>query len=183
MTVSPVFIIGCPRSGTTLLARFLQPTHYGSPVETHFITKYYEKIPKYGALKKKQNFMLLMKDILSERPIMQWKLDIDIEEFWAGLKRYDYREIIDRLCMMRFTSKGKTSWGDKTPIYILDLEIIYRLFPDAKYLYIVKDGRDVALSLMQVPWGQTTCNHALNIGRNIIPISSNVYHEGERSTI
>lgn len=153
MNIQPVFILGCPRSGTTLLSELLSPTAYGSPVETHFITKYFKKLDHYGDLKQKNNFTRLIKDILSERPVMQWKLDIDIEKFYRESEVFEYPEIVNRLCMMYFGPKGKTSWGDKTPHYILDSDIIYRLFPDAKYLYIVRDGRDVALSLLKKPWG------------------------------
>jgi hypothetical protein len=55
--------------------------------------------------------------------------------------------------MARSAAKGFKSWGDKTPSYILDVAILYELFPDSKYMYIVRDGRDVALSLMAKPWG------------------------------
>ncbi len=153
MNISPVFILGCPRSGTTLLSELLSPTTYGSPVETHFIPKYFKKLDHYGNIEQKDNFTRLIKDILSERPVMQWKLDIDIEKFHSELDVCEYSEIVHKLCMMYFEHKGKTSWGDKTPHYILDSDIIYRLFPDAKYLYIVRDGRDVALSLLKKLWG------------------------------
>ena len=85
---------------------------------------------------------------------MQWKLSVDIDKFWAELKTCEYREIVNKLCMMRFESLGKSSWGDKTPQYLLDLDIIYNLFPDSKYLYLIRDGRDVAISLLRMPWGE-----------------------------
>lgn len=94
-----------------------------------------------------------MKDILSERAILQWKLDIDPESFFEELPRRDYRAIVDALCMKRFAPLGKSSWGDKTPHFILDLDRIVQIFPNSKYLYIVRDGRDVALSLLRKPWG------------------------------
>ena len=152
--IPPIFVIGCPRSGTSLLARLLEPTIYGSPVETHFITKYYKKYRKYGDLKEKSNFIRLTKAILRERPILQWRLNIDIEELWRKQKSYEYKELVGKLCSMRFKELGKQSWGDKTPQYILELDIIYTLFSDSKYLYVVRDGRDVALSLLKKPWGQ-----------------------------
>ena len=72
----PIFIIGCPRSGTSLLARFLEPTIYGAPIETHFITKYKKKLSNYGELENFENFNKLLNDILKERPVMQWKINI-----------------------------------------------------------------------------------------------------------
>ena len=55
--------------------------------------------------------------------------------------------------MLRSKENGKTNWGDKTPHYLLDLDIINSLFPYAKYIYIIRDGRDVALSLLRKRWG------------------------------
>jgi hypothetical protein len=154
MTIPPIFIIGCPRSGTSLLAKLLEPTIYGSPVETHFITKFYNKLSRYGHLKEKRNFTKLTRAILRQRPVMQWRLHVNIDRLWRHSKTYDYQELVHNLCMMRFNALGKQSWGDKTPHYILHLNIINDLFPDSKYLYIVRDGRDVALSLLKKPWGQ-----------------------------
>ena len=131
----------------------LQPTRYGAPVETQFITKYYKKLGHYGDLSQRKNAARLIHDILDERPVMQWKLNVNADQFISDRVSFDYREIINKLCMMRFGAMGKKSWGDKTPHYILDLDIIYGLFPESKYLYIVRDGRDVALSLLKESWG------------------------------
>jgi hypothetical protein len=149
----PIFILGCPRSGTTVLASLLNNTGYGRPVETHFITKYFKKLESYGDISVKRNFSCLMKDILAERPVMQWKLGIDIEEFYSELDNFSFGHIVDQICMKMAGKKGNEVWGDKTPRYILDLDIIYKLFPDSKYFYIIRDGRDVALSLLEREWG------------------------------
>lgn len=149
----PIFVLGCPRSGTTLLARLLADTIYGSPVETHFITKYYKKLDLYGDLKDKRAFRSLVRDILGERPVMQWNLTVDIDQLYESMAVYDYAEIVNRICMLRVEVNGPMSWGDKTPDYLLDVDILYTLFPDSKYIYIVRDGRDVALSLLDREWG------------------------------
>lgn len=153
MEKQPIFILGCPRSGTTLLSSLLSSTTYGAPVETHFITKYFKKLGQYGDLSEPESARGLLCDILRERPVMQWKLNLDLDQFVSELPDQDYPAIVNRLCMTRFGAMGKRSWGDKTPHYILDLDIILDLFPASKYLYIVRDGRDVALSLLKKPWG------------------------------
>ncbi len=148
-----VFILGCPRSGTTFLASLLGNTIYREPVESHYITKYYKKLSSYGDLKNKDNFTSLLTDILNERPVAQWKLNLDILDFYHSLKDHSYKEIVNQLHFIRAKRKKGEGWGDKTPHYILDLDILYELFPDSKYIYIVRDGRDVALSLLAKPWG------------------------------
>lgn len=152
--MEPVFILGAPRSGTTFLASLLKATCYGKPFETQFITKFYKRLPEYGALDEKENFNRLIEDILSERAVQQWKLKLDLDSFYRDQKGdFSYASIVNNLCMSRNGALGLSAWGDKTPHYIGNFEIIYKLFPQAKFIYIVRDGRDVALSLLKKNWG------------------------------
>ncbi|QSP93526.1 sulfotransferase [Marinobacter salinisoli] len=154
MESKQLFILGAPRSGTTFLASILADTSFGSPIETHFITKYFKKLERYGELCERSNFKKLIKDILAERPIQQWKLALDIDQFFDDLSPdYSYATIVHAL-MTRFRlADPDASWGDKTPHYLGDVEILLELFPNARFIYIVRDGRDVALSLLKKPWG------------------------------
>ncbi|TKB07406.1 sulfotransferase [Desulforhopalus sp. IMCC35007] len=153
MLQSPVFILGCPRSGTTLLAELLEFSLYGKPFETHFITKYYKLLSSYGDISQRENFRKLVHDISVERVVSQWKVDINADHIYDELDKIDYSHICDYICRLKSTKKGYVHWGDKTPTYTLDLDIIHSLFPEAKYIFIVRDGRDVALSLLERPWG------------------------------
>jgi LPS sulfotransferase NodH len=51
---------------------------------------------------------------------------------------------------------GKPRWGDKTPMYMRHLALLERLFPDAQYVHLVRDGRDAALSFLDMPEGTFT---------------------------
>ena len=51
---------------------------------------------------------------------------------------------------------GKPRWGDKTPMYMRHLPLLERLFPDAQYVHLVRDGRDAALSFLEMPEGTFT---------------------------
>mgnify|MGYP000011429180 CR=1 FL=1 len=149
-----LFIIGSPRSGTTFLASLLKPTRYGAPFETQFILKYLEKLPSYGDIHEPAVFNRLISDICKERAIAQWQVDIDPAALMQELpENFNYRQVVDLLCKKLMAKKGKSEWGDKTPHYILKLPKLVNLFPNAKYLYIVRDGRDVALSLLKKDWG------------------------------
>jgi hypothetical protein len=132
----------------------MSPTKFGAPVETHFITKFYKKLNSYGDINQYQNFKKLVEHILKERPVQQWKLNYDIRKMYDELKdNMSYANLCSNIILKRFNRMGKDSWGDKTPMYIDDLDIIVSLFPKAKYIYIVRDGRDVALSLLAKDWG------------------------------
>jgi hypothetical protein len=51
---------------------------------------------------------------------------------------------------------GKPRWGDKTPMYMAHLGLLEKLFPEALYVHLVRDGRDAALSYLAVPRGIMT---------------------------
>ena len=51
---------------------------------------------------------------------------------------------------------GKTRWGDKTPLYMQYLPLLERLFPTAVFVHLIRDGRDAALSFLDVPRGIMT---------------------------
>jgi hypothetical protein len=148
-----MFVLGCPRSGTTLLSSLLKDTDYGAPVESHFIIKYFEKLSFYGDLDDKANFSRLLQDISNERAVRQWGVDIHPDELYEEITDRSYKNVVDKIFAIRSQKVGHKFWGDKTPSYILEFDKIYYLFPNAKYIYIVRDGRDVALSLLQKKWG------------------------------
>ena len=50
----------------------------------------------------------------------------------------------------------KPRWGDKTPMYMRHLPLLDRLFPDAQYVHLIRDGRDAALSFLRMPEGTYT---------------------------
>ncbi len=52
--------------------------------------------------------------------------------------------------------QGKSRWGDKTPLYMQYLGLLERLFPDALFLHLIRDGRDAAVSFREMPAGVVT---------------------------
>jgi hypothetical protein len=182
----PIFILGAPRSGTTFLASLLKKTDYGPPFETQFITKYYKKLDHYGDINIYENFENLLTDILGERAVQQWQLDINYKDFFRELgSQITYSQLVNKLCLKASKKKEFICWGDKTPDYLIDIEILYKLFPNSKYIYIVRDGRDVALSLFEKDWGPNNVYYsakywvALNQNHNCIEelkASNNLYY-------
>jgi hypothetical protein len=172
-----IFILGAPRSGTTFLASLLSDTIYSAPFESHFITKYFKKIESYGDLDIKKNFEKLVADILNERPVKQYVSEISTDEFyqWLGDNR-SYANIVNYICSRMLDGNGghRSSWGDKTPHYLLDLDIVYHLFPNAKYIYIVRDGRDVALSLLKKDWGPSNIYSCAKLWSNYNSVHSSI---------
>ena len=158
---SPLFLLGCPRSGTTMLSELLASTKWGSPVETHFITRYYDEAIRID-LSDRNAFRSLVGKILKMRAVMQWNLKVDIDAIYNSLPTKDYSSLVNAICMIRARNEGLANWGDKTPNYSLRIDVIHELFPTAKILFIVRDGRDVAASLLNREWGPNNIWSAAN---------------------
>ncbi len=155
-TAGPLFIIGSPRSGTTMLAGLLRHTPWGQAFETHFIVKYFRLLPRLGNLSDPRTFGRLAERILAERPIVQRKLGLTPQGLYKSLPQHDYASLVDAIGRAYGLLNGHRSWGDKTPHYITHVEVLHLLFPRSKMLYLVRDGRDVAMSLLERSWGPAT---------------------------
>ena len=58
---------------------------------------------------------------------------------------------------------GKEVWGDKTPRYVEDIPFISTLFPDSRFIHLIRDGRNVARSYAGVPFGPKTVAQAARL--------------------
>jgi hypothetical protein len=149
---SPVFLLGAQRSGTTML-RLMLNNHPGLaiPHESAFITIYFRKLKAYGDLGQKENARRLLGDVAQHPLVRRGKLITDPEAVLARPILH-YRDFVDAIFQTYAESLGKSRWGDKTPFYTADIDVIHRLFPDAKIIHLVRDGRDVVLSQKSIEW-------------------------------
>ena len=94
----------------------------------------------------------LAADLLGSWDIATWRLGLDP----ADLEHHrSFAGLVADLYGTWARREGKPRWGDKTPLYVLELDTLLKLFPSAQVINVVRDGRDVALSLMGQPWGPT----------------------------
>jgi hypothetical protein len=145
------FIVGSPRSGTTLL-RFMLDSHpeLAIPPETGFLG-FRPKFWWRGDKLREEFFQAL---IGHPRPTPAWPdFEIPEEAFREALLEINpftipegYRAFY-RLYSARF---NKSRWGDKTPLYCLELNAIRRALPEARFIHLIRDGRDAALSLRRM---------------------------------
>ncbi len=160
--LAPLFIFGCYRSGTSLL-RLILNSHpkIFVPEETVFIPYIGANLEKYGCLAQRRNLMRLLQDILQIlRKKSKWETVPDSQKILNFLTEDpDYAEVIRAviLAMAEGDISSLKYWGDKTPRYINSLQYLNFLYPNAKFINIVRDGRDVAASVKKEPfWGGRT---------------------------
>lgn len=147
----PVFIVGCPRSGTTLLYHMLLSA--GGFAVYRGETRVFDMlVPRFRNLSTRK---------ARERLLNAW---IPSPSFRiSGLDAAAFRERIMDGCrdggeflriMMESIARqqGMERWAECTPAHVLCLPEIKRQLPDARVVHIIRDGRDVALSLARLGW-------------------------------
>ncbi|BCJ63709.1 sulfotransferase family protein [Polymorphospora rubra] len=121
-STAPIFLVGCQRSGTTMLRLVLDShSRISCGPETRFLTdlerivgRDWERLARFGF------------------PQDDWLRRI--ADFFGGI-HHDYA-----------TGRGKARWADKTPLYAMSLPFVTKVFPDAQIVHVIRDGRDVVVS-------------------------------------
>ncbi|WP_240377978.1 sulfotransferase family protein [Bacillus piscicola] len=153
--IAPFFIIGSGRSGNTLLRSMLvEGEGIVIPPESYVLGNV---IRKYYALSHFKNIQwneicAITLAIFDGNPEFKW-WDVDVWKVYERCKNLDHKNrnlasILDEIYKEYATSNGLyiKKWGDKTPLNTFYLKEIYKTFPEAKFIHIIRDGRDVAVS-------------------------------------
>jgi hypothetical protein len=150
---TPFFIVGAGRSGTTLLRLILAGhSRLHIPPETWFVRSLVEELPLAEVLSKEQvdkATNLMINDY-------RWPdMEITAEQLRdrAGtLASPTLVDIIDIVYRHHLALAGKQRFGDKTPVYIHIVPELATLYPGARFIHLIRDGRDVAISNIDVGW-------------------------------
>jgi hypothetical protein len=148
----PLFIIGNPRSGTTML-RLMLACHSEVliPPECGFIIWLKEKFSSWQRqdshlCEKRSSFI---EELFASKKFDTWKLEKNtVEEQIVFHQPATYAD----LCSVVYASYGLSiekrfsMWGDKNNFHINHMDCLLELYPNARFLHIVRDGRDVACS-------------------------------------
>ncbi|MGH9119729.1 MAG: sulfotransferase family protein, partial [Acidimicrobiales bacterium] len=149
------FLVGCGRSGTTLL-RAMVDAHpdIAVPPESHFIVTLsrgsFDRQSFLDRLYASSRFELWELD----RPVLETELD--------RVAPAAYPDAVRAVFAAWATRRGKHRWADKTPGYVLHIRRLAELFPEAVFVHLVRDGRDVAASFLELGWAGTIEEAALH---------------------
>jgi hypothetical protein len=180
---APVFVLGSPRSGTTLLYDMLLSAG-GFAVYLAESNVFNLLIPRFGDFSRRSNREQLLEAWLNSKLFRA-----------SGLEAQSIRSLLEkcrnggeflRTLMQEICSaQGMPRWAENSPEGMLCLPLIKQLIPDALFVHIIRDGRDVATSLGKLryvrafPWedrhGLIGCGlywewmveHGRNFGRTV----------------
>jgi len=143
----PVIVLGVGRSGTTLLRVMLdRSSELAIPYETFFVP---QLAHRHG---KRPDIDDFLDDLGRLRTLYDWGITPDDvrPRLHEGMTT---SEAIAAIFETYAERQGKPRWGDKTPLYMQQLPLLERLFPDAIWVHLLRDGRDAALSFLELPEG------------------------------
>jgi hypothetical protein len=150
MTAPPVLVLGVRRSGTTLLRVVLdRHSELAVPDESYFVPQLADR--HAGSVDVDE----FVDDLRRLPTLREWEVSADAVR--ARLRPgMELGEAVAAVYEAFAESRGKSRWGDKTPMYMQHLRLLERLFPTALYVHLVRDGRDAALSFLSMPRGIVT---------------------------
>lgn len=145
---NPFFVISAPRSGSTLL-RLILDAHpaLAVPPPAWLFEMVYPFLYSYGDLTVLENARALAEDILETPTVKKWPIDCDPDSLLAAAPQATFAGFFDALHRIYAESTGKSRWGEKTPRNCFWVEEILSCFPDARFIHIVRDGRDMAIDI------------------------------------
>lgn len=153
---TPVFILGSGRSGTTVtatLANLLPTVHIAK--ETGYIGL---GLPLLNSIDDPGSLQQLVQDVNSWLQKEQWEHQASVEGFRAFCDRY---QLTGGGAFLHYVWQldSPVPWhelrviGDNTPLYVMSIPAILKLLPDARFIHMVRDPRDVVCSICKMRFG------------------------------
>jgi hypothetical protein len=155
------FIVGYGRSGTTLLRAMVDAhPNVAIPDESHFVVP---MLHHRGRYEHSRRFDLerFLEDLLAHHGFRGWKLpDDEVRAAFHEDPPASIPDAIREAYSLYAAWQGKARYGDKTPIHVLHLERLGDAFVEARFIHVIRDGRDVASSYLRQSFGPRTVAEA-----------------------
>ena len=148
----PVFVVGMNGSGTTMLLDCLgrHPNLYAFPRETRLIPYLMSRVKTFGDLQIEANYRRLWDEVREVTVFRQENggSPVPIPQDWLNGPR-SLATVLDEVFSYFASGAGKRRWCEKTPQHVQHLLALAELFPAAKFIHVIRDGRDCAASFQR----------------------------------
>ncbi len=149
-----LFIVGAPRSGTTLLRAMLnRHSRIGLCDETFFFYWIGNRQRVFGDLADPARRARAVERFLETRRVIRLGLDLAALRTELLREASSYPRFFAALLRFCARAEGKAIAGEKTPQHALEARTLLDWYPEARLLHLVRDPRDVVASLKRMPWG------------------------------
>lgn len=93
-------------------------------------------------------------DLFQQRSFRRWQMSRDfLLDVFDAEQPHGYPDAIRAIYALYARRQGKVRYADKTPRNLMNIPLLAQLFPEARVIHIIRDGRDVALSVLDVDFG------------------------------
>lgn len=151
---APFFVVGNDRSGTTMLRLVLDRSAEAAvPPESMFLLDY-APVRRRGGLDDATAAAAFVREVWRHPKVRLWDLEGEPPDVPPGLGHADaYRFAVESPFRAYARAAGKARFGDKTPAYLHAVDELLAVWPEARIVVLVRDARDVALSVTALPFG------------------------------
>ncbi len=141
-TGPPVVVLGVSRSGTSLLRHMLDHhSELAIPPESYFIPALWDRY------RRRRDTEALLTDLGYSGRLYEWA--VSMADVRRQLPRSaGFADVITAVYGSYARARGKHRFGDRTPLYMQHLDVLEDAFPHARYVHIMRDGRNAALSFL-----------------------------------
>ncbi len=188
-TSQPVFVVGGPRSGTTLLSAMLAAhSAFDCGPETHCLSRWSRLARSERARileaadwpRRATAFVTSLS--LGKQPIHpMYGLTVEDVRSWLAARPPSLAAMLESLTEQRATRNGAPRWVEKTPRHLEVPELIAETWPGARIVRIVRDPRDAAVSLTRVPFGTPSLLTNLSLLARMNEAAAEFYRESPQA--
>lgn len=158
-----ILMIGTRRSGSNLMRLMLnQLPEVEAPQPAHILQKFMPLLPAYGDLSDTANFKALVEDacrLVELNPVPWEGVTLDREDIYSRCSQNSLVAVFASIYDVLAETRQASMWCCKSVENVYYLSEIHAYRPSAKYLYLYRDGRDVALSFRKAIIGEKHFYH------------------------